>query len=490
MAAWWTVVQACIWIATRDERLIQKVGVHDTLLVADELTPSVTSDLNWELSEASTSASSTPFEARDTLTQACSVGSLKMIGRLRGEGDLVEISAEAWANLELRDQSRKGVIAASPDTIDRMANWWDELRVWSLHVQRQWPFPRRRRSGSRLSSMEFRPDTVAETAQAQRRQRQFRNQKPRQLDLTLYGLPDVVDVTLVEAWSWCAFGVAVPRWAWAADVDLANADEEYAQSRIILANSLWEFRRVKVSAGLKPLERPPTDMVRIEYEVTLEHGNDALKRHHAAKEKLANAVSVIRLVEDVYQRARAANNVSDADPDFVQRKANQAERDLFKAFLRGELECLGRRSVDSPLYEVLPKDYFRLPICIRTNHNILESTDQSTVEDHRLITEHVSKWTDLRVNTESLRLWRNPLANLTKGDAPIRSVGRKPKWDWEGMLVEIVKLATRKSGLPNVHADLERHAANWFMSQTGDQPAESEIRLRISRIYKAIEGRK
>lgn len=36
MSTYWNAVQACVWIATRDERLVARVRNIDTLYVTDE----------------------------------------------------------------------------------------------------------------------------------------------------------------------------------------------------------------------------------------------------------------------------------------------------------------------------------------------------------------------------------------------------------------------------------------------------------------------
>jgi hypothetical protein len=61
--------------------------------------------------------------------------------------------------------------------------------------------------------------------------------------------------------------------------------------------------------------------------------------------------------------------------------------------------------------------------------------------------------------------------------------GPRPKYDWVSAERAISK---RKI---EIQADIERHLANWFMDQTGDEPAESTIREHARQIYnKKIKG--
>lgn len=70
-----------------------------------------------------------------------------------------------------------------------------------------------------------------------------------------------------------------------------------------------------------------------------------------------------------------------------------------------------------------------------------------------------------------------------------RSVGRPPRWDWEGVLAHIVSLAQHPDGLPTgpgAQARVEEKIAEWFMNEVGDTPAESQIRQRASKIMRMI----
>lgn len=417
MSTYWNAVQACVWIATRDERLVAKVRNTDTLFVTDETIS------NGSLYDAShhvvmkatldgEPVSLTVWDARKPLGEACATAALVMWGRERGEGELVAIPATAWAHLEMRDHSQHGVIAASPDMFDEAAKWWDELRVLASVVQRRWSFPRRRH-GVETWQWDSRPDTVAEAARAERRRRMFRHQQPTALKLGADGLPDEVEISLTEALSWCAFGRAVPPLFWTADLDVKRADEAYATARLSYAYGLRSFLRAKAAKKSSEAAGEVSDSARLAYQAAVMVANDARQTEQAAREKLASAVSRRLLLGSVYEAARQERSVPAADREFPQRAADEAEIKLLKAFLSGELECLGRKSDDLLKWEALPKDCFRLPVVIRLNHNILEPSEAGSMEDHRLIMEHVATWRSLKVNVAALRAWR------LKSDTPV-----------------------------------------------------------------------
>lgn len=433
MSAYWNAVQACVWIATRDERLVATVRTTDTLFVTDE---TISNESLYEAShhvvmEATLNGKPVPltvWDARKLLSEACATATIVMWGRERGEGELVAIPATAWAHLEMRDHRQHGVIAASPDMFDARAKWWDELRVPARAVQRQWSLPRKRYSVDAWS-WDSRPDTIAEAAWGERRRRIFRDRQPTALALDADGLPDELETSLTEALSWCAFGRAVPQSFWTADLDLKHADERYASARASYANSIWRLRRAWAAKKYCDAAGQNSDSVRLDYRAACMVVNDAREAEQAAREKLASAVSDWLLLESVYESARRERNVPADDSGFPQRTLDEAQKRLLRAFLSGELKCLGRRSDDLLKWEVLPIDCFRLPVLIRLNHNILEPRGSGSMEDHRLIMEHVATWRDLKVNIAALRAWwlkgETPLSESARKDAPLPSESKR-----------------------------------------------------------------
>jgi hypothetical protein len=254
------------------------------------------------------------------------------------------------------------------------------------------------------------PDStfVAEFAQAERRRRMFRDQQAAELALDLDGLPDKVEISLVEAWSWCAFGRAVPQSAWAAEWDTKHADEAYAKARLAYAAALRQFRRIAIGKRCGSAAGSVSDTTRLDYQDACTEVNGTRKVERERHEELASAVSRCLLIQSVYDDARSERGISPSDKDFEKRASDEAEQELFKAFLSGELECLGRdKRVDEPTWVPLPKDCFRLPVGIRLNHNILEATSQGSADEYRLIRDQASQWIDLRVDVAKLRAWRS-----------------------------------------------------------------------------------
>ena len=73
-----------------------------------------------------------------------------------------------------------------------------------------------------------------------------------------------------------------------------------------------------------------------------------------------------------------------------------------------------------------------------------------------------------------------------RASSATRPIGRPPKWDWDAMHREVIRLSLMKAGLPQTQAKLEATIADWFMATTGDQPAESQIREKVSAIFQAL----
>lgn len=71
-----------------------------------------------------------------------------------------------------------------------------------------------------------------------------------------------------------------------------------------------------------------------------------------------------------------------------------------------------------------------------------------------------------------------------------KSIGRPPKWDWEGALAFMISQAQTPDGLPTgagAQARIEEMIAEWFVTANGDAPAPSQIRERAASIIRSIE---
>jgi len=64
--------------------------------------------------------------------------------------------------------------------------------------------------------------------------------------------------------------------------------------------------------------------------------------------------------------------------------------------------------------------------------------------------------------------------------------GRPPKYDWDAFYCEVVRIANAPDGLPEKPADLQRQMAEWFQDAYAMEPAESEIKKRVRRIYQSV----
>ncbi len=76
---------------------------------------------------------------------------------------------------------------------------------------------------------------------------------------------------------------------------------------------------------------------------------------------------------------------------------------------------------------------------------------------------------------------------------PEAAIGRPRKWDWEGAFGHLVVLAQHPDGLPTgpgSQAKIEKHLLEWFVSETGDSPASSQLRQRASKMTRMLSAPK
>lgn len=449
MNSWWTIIQCGVWIATRDERLVGS-------LRGGSLTEAETTVSREVLASDETSATATSVrQGISSLLEALRVGSVQSHGWTSRENPPDEIPAAAWLDLIDLPQADLDEIAASDWRLEYEGTQWDSLRVWDVQVMRHWPFPRRRRSSDPYG-LDFRIDSIGEAVWSQRRWRMVANAPPMDLGLGADGLPEKFDVTLVEALSWCAFGKALPKEAWAADdTDLKGVDEQYAQARKFHADALYGFRQAWRDAKETHKADPESHSLRVASGIAAQSVEQSRARLKEALSAFLKKSSWRQLLLNTYEEVREAQSFSIEDRHFPQRLADRAEEALFRAFLSGDLACLGRRNASVPVWETLPKDYFRLPVVVRINHNILEPSDQASMEDHKLIMEHAAKWVDLRVEVSALQRWHSK-RSIPIDDQPGGSVkGVPPRPPMETGYVNEDRLeAIRK--LPNDRFDLSK----------------------------------
>lgn len=65
--------------------------------------------------------------------------------------------------------------------------------------------------------------------------------------------------------------------------------------------------------------------------------------------------------------------------------------------------------------------------------------------------------------------------------------GRPAQYDWDSFTMEIIHRANLPDGLPEKQADLVREMLSWFQTEYDQEPAESAVKARISKIYKYLD---
>jgi hypothetical protein len=68
--------------------------------------------------------------------------------------------------------------------------------------------------------------------------------------------------------------------------------------------------------------------------------------------------------------------------------------------------------------------------------------------------------------------------------------GRPAQYDWDSFTMEIIRRANLPDGLPEKQAYLVREMLEWFQVTCGQEPAESAVKARISKIYKYLDEAK
>ncbi|TAJ84705.1 hypothetical protein [Reyranella sp.] len=405
MSSQWTIAQACVWIATRDERLVNAVDARDLLANAEDFVAARTLP---PLDETEVGDKKTPTPVADAcvaLLEACQAAAIVVYGRRRGVAPIVIVPGDDWVNLEIRDDASRGVVAASSEDRSLTSQWWDNLLLLADAVVRHWALPRRRRSAN-VYAQDWRPDRVGDAVWAERRQRKVQHEPPMQLRLDEDGLLDAVEVTLVEAVTWCAFGKAIPTVGWMVGETIKRSDEDYAIARNSYADSLYGFREADRRVRATEARFRSSELTSLRGYAA----QDAVERRNAMQRALAafaKQASWRQLIVQTCEDFRQAHDIPTSDAGFINRLADQWELKLLQAFQRGQLQCLGRRDGSILEWEALPKECFRLPLTIQLAKNNFGISDHATDEERALVSVHVSNWIDLRVDVQQLRAWRS-----------------------------------------------------------------------------------
>lgn len=88
----------------------------------------------------------------------------------------------------------------------------------------------------------------------------------------------------------------------------------------------------------------------------------------------------------------------------------------------------------------------------------------------------------------SMELGASTSFTMTHAEARTR-VGRPKTWDWESALAHIVAVAQTPDGLPTgpgAQARIEEIMSAWFMTETGNSPAVSQVRQRAASIMRTL----
>lgn len=82
--------------------------------------------------------------------------------------------------------------------------------------------------------------------------------------------------------------------------------------------------------------------------------------------------------------------------------------------------------------------------------------------------------------------------NAVPDPAPsnVKKGGRPTEYDWDSFMLEVIRRANTPDGLPDSQAELVREMLQWFADTFGNEPAESSIKSRISRVYKYLANAK
>src|SRR5229473_2562664 len=104
--SWWTTVQVCVWIETRDEREVSLVSANASLTDIVE----IISRRFWGPSFSEVASTTAVDNVCKALVTACADGTVGLMGRRKGDGEHTLIPASDWAALEIVDQGKGEVV--------------------------------------------------------------------------------------------------------------------------------------------------------------------------------------------------------------------------------------------------------------------------------------------------------------------------------------------------------------------------------------------
>lgn len=108
--------------------------------------------------------------------------------------------------------------------------------------------------------------------------------------------------------------------------------------------------------------------------------------------------------------------------------------------------------------------------------------------------QYKAELSGLRFSLDALEMMLptvEPSASRATSDSEhVTAIGRPRKWDWEGAFAKLALVAQHPDGLPvgpGAQAQIERILSEWFVAETGDSPATSQIRQRAQKMMRLLQ---
>lgn len=132
------------------------------------------------------------------------------------------------------------------------------------------------------------------------------------------------------------------------------------------------------------------------------------------------------------------------------------------------------------------------------NNNDLFMGDEDLFEapfpatEYDIILEGLSfSFASIELLQPSLELSENFFSPSSASEIPAEvKRGRPRTWDWDGASGFLLSVAQTPDGLPTgpgAQAKIEKMVAEWFVSETSDSPATSQIRSHVARITRSLK---
>jgi hypothetical protein len=128
------------------------------------------------------------------------------------------------------------------------------------------------------------------------------------------------------------------------------------------------------------------------------------------------------------------------------------------------------------------------------NENLFPSQDYAGSEFEKA--DYEIRFEGLKFDASRIELlWPNATFDVSKepslkGGRNRQSIGRPTKWSWDGVMAYVVSQAQTPDGLPTgagAQARIEEMISGWFLLESGDSPAPSQVRQRAALIMKTLE---